>query len=198
MAGFDLTEIAKQIEKMGNSDLIRITTKEARGLRPEVLDLLEKEIIKRNLNSDIMKGVIAQAKKYPNAQLEIYAEKLRKIPCPICNQTHKKLNGTIAYTVKSFVFFSSFAKKPIIACPECLDRENNNSITSTLLLGWWGFPLGILKTPIYIYRNMKIKDQNHFERANETLLSFTLSNVGEIETYIDNSERLKRIITLKK
>src|SRR3712207_5204371 len=101
MAGFDLTDIANQIEKMGNFDLIRITKKEAGGLRPEVLDLLEKQIIKRNLYSDIMKGVITQAKKYPNAQLKIYAEELRKIPCPICSRTHKKLNGTIAYTVKS-------------------------------------------------------------------------------------------------
>ena len=100
--------------------------------------------------------------------------------------------------MKSFLLFTSFAKKPIIACPECLDRENDNSITSTLLLGWWGFPWDILKTPIYIYRNMKIKGQNHFERPNETLLSFTLSNVGEIESYSDNFEKLKRIITLKK
>jgi hypothetical protein len=198
MAGFDLNDIAKHYEKMEDSDVIRIATQEAGGLRPEVLGILEKEIARRNLNPEIMKGVIAQTKKYTNAELEIYAEKLRKIPCPVCNQSHKKLNGTIAYTVKSFLLFTSFGEKPIIACPECLDRENNNSITSTLLLGWWGLPWGILKTPVYIYRNMKIKEQNHSEKPNETLLLFTLSNVGEIETYIDNSEKLKRIITLKK
>lgn len=198
MAGFDLNDIAKHYEKMEDSDIVKIATQEARSLRPEVFGIIEKEITKRNLNPDILKGFIAQTKEYTISELETYAEKLRKIACPICNQTHKKLNGTIAYTVKSFVFFSSFGIKPIIACPECLDKENNNSISSTLLLGWWGFPWGILKTPIYIYKNMKIKSQNHLEKPNETLLSFILTNVGEIETYIENAEKLKRLITLKK
>jgi hypothetical protein len=66
----------------------------------------------------------------------------------------KKLNGTIAYTVKSFCYI--IWKRTVIACPECLDNENNNSITTMLLLGWWG-AVGLLKTPIYIYRNIKLK-----------------------------------------
>jgi hypothetical protein len=198
MAEFNLTDVTNQIEKMGNYDLVRIIKREAGVLKPEVLHLLEKQIIKRNLYSDDIKRVITQAKKYPNAQLEIYAEELRKIPCPICSLTCKKLNGTIAYTVKSFLLFTSFGKRTVIACPECLDNENNNSITSTMLLGWWGLPWGLLKTPIYIYRNIKIKSQNHLERPNETLLSFTLMNIGEIETNIGNSEKMTRLISFKK
>ncbi|MDI1255146.1 MAG: hypothetical protein PSV16_03515 [Flavobacterium sp.] len=197
MAGFDLDDIAKHYAKMSDSDIIRIATQEAKGLRPEVFGIIENEVAKRNLNADIMKGAAAQKKKYTVGELEKYAEQLRNIACPICNQTQKKLNGTVLYTVKSFLIVSTFSKKPLIACPDCLDKKNNDSITSTMLLGWWGIPWGILRTPFYIYNNIKIKKENHSQKANGTLLSYTLANIGEIETYFENPMQLQKIITVK-
>lgn len=198
MAGFDLNDIAKHYAKMSDSDIIRISTQEAKGLRPEVFEIIENEISKRNLNPDIMKGAVAQTKKYTLKELEVYAEKLRILSCPICNQKTEKLNGTISFTVKSFVFISTFGRKPIIACPNCLDNENQKSINSTLLLGWWGIPWGILKTPMYIYKNINIKKHNHDKKPNDTLIAFTLQNIGEIETYSEDPEKLKRIIASRK
>ncbi|HEX8575042.1 MAG TPA: hypothetical protein VF677_01990 [Flavobacterium sp.] len=107
MAGFDLEDIAKHYAKLNDGDIIRIATQEAAGLKPGVLEIIQKEVIKRNLNPDIIKGAIAQTKKYTIIELENYAEKLRVLPCPICNQTIKKLNVTIMYKIQSFILFLS-------------------------------------------------------------------------------------------
>ena len=45
-----------------------------------------------------------------------------------------------------------------------------------------------------IYNNIKEKKQNRISEPNETLLSFTLENIGQIVTYKDDTQKLKQII----
>jgi hypothetical protein len=60
--------------------------------------------------------VITQAKKYPNAQLEIYG-RVEKNSLSYMQFNMQKLNGTIAYTVKSF-----FALHHLEKNSNCLPR----------------------------------------------------------------------------
>lgn len=194
----DIKDIEKNYERMSDSEIIRIATTDTYGLRPEVFGIIENEINKRNLNPEILKGAIAQNKEYSIEEIETYSKLLRDLPCPVCDKNDEKLNGTISHTVKSFIFFTSSETEPTIACPNCLDKKNNNAMLSTVLLGWWGIPWGLFKTPVYIYRNFKAKQQNRLENSNEALLSYTLGNIGEIETYKDDKERLLDILKSKK
>lgn len=141
-----------------------------------------------------MNGINAQNKKYTIDEIETYSELLRGLPCPICGNTHKKLNGTTLHTVRSFILLTTYKAKPVVACPDCLDKKNKDAIISTALLGWWGVPWGILKTPVYIYRNIKAKKQHRSPTPNNTILAFTLGNIGEIEAYKNDIEMLKEII----
>jgi hypothetical protein len=193
-SGYDLNDIAKYYSKKTDSEIIYIATENGQGLLPGVLEIIENEIKKRNLNPNILEGAKAQNKEYTLTEIDELSQRLRSLPCPLCGNKKVKLNGTIMHTVKSFIFFSSFRKEPIIACPDCLDKKNQESITSTAILGWWGFPWGILKTPIYIFNNIKAKKQNRISKSNDTLLNFTLQNIGQIETYKDDTEKLKQII----
>lgn len=193
----DIDNIAEHYSRMRDQELIRVATQDARGLRPEVFDIIEKEIKKRNLNPDLLKGAKAQNKEYTIEELENYSEKLRTLACPICGQTENKLNGTIAHSVMSFLIFTTYKAVPFIACPQCLDKKNNNAMISSALLGWWGIPWGLLKTPTYIYRNIKAKTQNHLDNSNNTMLSFTLSNIGEIETYGSDTNKMTKLIQPK-
>ena len=193
----DIKDIEKHYERISDDEIIRIATTDARGLRPEVFGIIENEIRKRNLDPNILDGALAQNKEYSIEEVEAYSNFLRDLPCPICGSTKQKLNGTILHTVKSFIFFTTCEIEPIIACPDCLDKKNNDAIFSTVLLGWWGIPSGFFKTPIHIYRNLKAKKENRVNYSNSTLLSFTLGNIGKIETYKDNKEELKEIIKAK-
>ena len=191
---FDLRDIAEYYAKKSDSELIQIATENAKGLRPGVLEIIETEITKRNLNPNILEGAKAQNREYTLAEITELSKKIQNLPCPICGNKASKLNGTIMHTAKSFILFSTFRKEPIIGCPDCLDKKNQESINSTALLGWWGIPWGILKTPFYIYNNIKEKKQNRIYEPNRTLLSFTAENIGQIETYKNDEEKLKKII----
>ena len=197
MAEIDLNDIRKNYEKMSNFEIERIATTNGQGLRPEVFAIIEDEIKKRNLDPNLFKQVLAQNKEYLIEDIEKYAKILQRLPCPICDNSHEKLNGTFAHTVKSFILFTNYRSEISVACSLCLDKINNQAIISTALLGWWGFPWGIIKTPYYIYKNLKQKSANKDDFPNSALLSFTLANIPEIDTYIENKEKLKRIIKLK-
>ena len=196
--GYDLKDIAENYSRKTDSELIHIATEKAQGLRPGVLEIIENELKKRNLSLNILEGAKAQNREYSLAEITELSQKLRSLPCPLCGNKTAKLNGTIMHTAKSFVIFSFFRKEPIIGCPDCLDKKNKESIISTALLGWWGIPWGILKTPFYIYNNIKSKKTNRIAEPNETLLSFTLENIGQIETYKEDTEKLKQIIKFVK
>jgi hypothetical protein len=180
--------------KMSDAELERIIVEDAQGLMPEVVRIIEFEIEKRKLNPHLLKGIIAQNKEYTIDELKNYAILLRSLPCPICQNTSELLNGTIVYTVKSFLVFTINESKIIIACSSCLNKKSNQAILSTLLLGWWGVPWGLLKTPLYLYRNFAEKRYNDSVEANNSILNFALMNIGKIETYQNNSEKLKELI----
>lgn len=198
MSGFDLKLIEENYARMSDAELERIATTDTHGLRPEVYQIIENEIKKRNLNPNLASGAKAQNKEYTIEELEAYSKLLRELPCPICGNHKEQLNGTVSYTVKSFLFLTRSTAEPTIACGSCLDKKNNDAIQSTALLGWWGIPWGILNTPVYIYKNIQAKKQNKLEKPNNTMLLFTLSNIGEVETYKEDKEKLKQIIRPRK
>ncbi len=192
----DLKDIEKNYERKSDEEIIRIATTDAHGLRPEVYSIIENELKKRNLDHKIIGGVIAQNKEYTQDELEEYSNCLRNLPCPICGNGYVKLNATISHTVTSLIIVSDYSTKLTIACPSCLDHRNNSAMLSTAILGWWALSAAIFKTPLYIYRNYKAKKQNSIPNANDTLLSFTLAKIGEIEVYKNDREKLKEIIKL--
>lgn len=195
---YDLNDIAENYSKKSDADLIHIATSNAQGLRPGVIEIIEKEIQKRNLDPKILDGLKAQNRVFSIEEVMELSHILRNLPCPLCGRTTEKLNGTIMHTAQSFIIFSTFRKDPIIGCPDCLDEKNEESITSTALLGWWGIPWGLFKTPFYIYNNIKEKRYNRISEPNHTLLNYTMENIGLIETYKDNVEKLKEVIKFVK
>ncbi|MNI30233.1 hypothetical protein D3C73_840740 [compost metagenome] len=190
----ELREIEKNYERMSDNRLIEVITTNAQGIQPEVVSIIENEIKKRNLDPDLLNSLIAQNEQHSIEDIYHYAELLRNCPCPICNNTRDKLNGTIYHSIKSIIVMSITETRWIIACPDCLDKQNRKAIVSCSLLGWWGIPWGILKTPVYIYRNLKVKGENRISDPNGPLLSFTADNIGQIKAFENNPEKLKNVI----
>lgn len=190
----ELREIEKNYERMSDNRLIEVITTNAQGIQPEVVSIIENEIKKRNLDPDLLNSLIAQNEQHSIEDIYHYAEPLRNCPCPICNNTRDKLNGTIYHSIKSIIVMSITETRWIIACPDCLDKQNRKAIVSCSLLGWWGIPWGILTPPVYIYRNLKVKGENRISDPNGPLLSFTADNIGQIKAFENNPEKLKNVI----
>ena len=196
-SGLDIEFVRQNYQKMSNEDLLRTATTDAHGLTPEALEVVKEEILKRNLDKNIIKGLEAQNKTYTVEEIDAYSELIQKLPCPKCGNTFQKLNGTLTSEVMSFIVFSQYKRELIVACPNCLDKATQGALTKTLFLGWWGIPWGIIRTFQAIGHYFKSNKQHHIQEPNNFLRSFILSKVGEIETHKTDNIQLQQIIAGK-
>ncbi|MCR8558625.1 hypothetical protein KXD93_13295 [Mucilaginibacter sp. BJC16-A38] len=191
----NLEQLRKNYEQFDDKKLIRIASEEAAGLRPEALNLLKQIIKERGLSADVAKAAEVQTKEVKASDLADYTEMLRNLPCPFCNGVGEKLNATIVANVVSLVVFTHYRKEVKIGCPQCLNKQNNNAMIKTALLGWWGFPFGIIRTPQALILNNKRKAENDMYEANDLFRGFVYGRIGRIEANRNNPEGLQDIIT---
>ncbi|WP_295802081.1 hypothetical protein [Mucilaginibacter sp.] len=190
----NLEQLRKNYEQFDDKKLLRIASEEAARLRPDALELLKQEIARRGLTTDAAKADIL-TKEVNAEELAGHVETLRNLPCPICGSTGEKLNATIVSNVMSFIVFTHQSKEVKIACPRCLNKQNNNAMVKTALLGWWGIPFGLIRTPAALMFNARQKAQNDLPEANDLFKSFVYGRLGRIEVNKNNPEGLQDIIT---
>lgn len=123
-----------------------------------------------------------------------YSEILRDLPCPICKKNDQKLNATMIYNVISFIIGTNYESELLIACPNCLDKANNNAIIKSVILGLWGLPWGPIRVLQSVSKNKLNKAHNQVKVPNKLLLSFVINNVGIIEANKNNPKELNSII----
>jgi hypothetical protein len=193
--GIDISFIRENYQRMPDDEIIRIATQDAAGLTPEAQEVIKEELTRRKVDPNIIKAVQAQNKTYTIQDIDHYCEIIRKLNCPICGASHAKLNGTMTSEVISYIVFTQHNKKLKIACPACLDKANDSALTISVLAGWWGIPWGFIRTIQAIGHNTRSKKSNHLDTPNDFLRSFTLSKIGQLETYKDNKEMLQQIVS---
>ena len=194
--GIDIQFVRENYQKKTDVELIQAATTDAVGLTPEALEVIKEEITRRKLDTSVIKGLEAQNKTYTIEEVDEYCNLIRQLNCPTCGASHVSLNATMTSEVMSFILFTQWNKKLKVGCPDCLDKANESALTKTALLGWWGIPWGFIRTIQAIGQNIKYKKTNHSDTPNDFLRSYTLSKIGEIETYKDNKEKLQQIISV--
>lgn len=95
--------------------------------------------------------------------------------------------------MKSFIILTSYKKTPIITCRSCSDKKRKNAIISTALLGWWGIPFGLFRTPIALIATL-IDNKNRDEISDGIITGFAIENIGEIKTNWDKEDELIQFI----
>ncbi|HZV20354.1 MAG TPA: hypothetical protein VE986_02290 [Hyphomicrobiales bacterium] len=73
--------------------------------------------------------------------------------CPKCRgagpiDVHK------SHSVWSAIILTSWKTQPQISCRKCATWAQAEGLLSSLILGWWGFPWGLIITPVQIVRNI--------------------------------------------
>jgi hypothetical protein len=191
----DMQFIRENYQRMPDNELIRVATQDAAGLTPEAQQIVKEEIQKRGLDPAILGGIEAQNKEYTVDHLDQYCAMIRGLECPRCGGSGALLNGTQTSEVVSFIILTQRTKKLKIACPDCLDKANNEALAKTAVLGWWGVPWGIIRTIQAIVQNLKSKKTNRVEGPNAYLRGFVLSRIGQLETYKGDKVKLQEVIS---
>jgi hypothetical protein len=86
---------------------------------------------------------------------EFVLEKARAVhagPCPNCGGPGP-VDVHTSHTVWSLLVMTSWRSWPMVCCQACGTKAKIRAMASSTLLGWWGFPWGLLVTPAQILRN---------------------------------------------
>jgi len=186
----DLKKIKENYANFADSKLEYLAKYEVASLAPEVISILIDEIKKRGLSDALLTAIEAQITPLTEETLTSLKSKVISLPCPQCGTAHRPLMGTLVREVKSYIFFTSYKKKPIITCQTCADRVIERSWRNTLLFGWWGIPWGIFRTSMAIMSSLK-DARNRDEQSDAILIGFTTKHIGEIKA---NSEKEQELI----
>lgn len=97
--------------------------------------------------------LLIEASKVNIFDIDVLANKIHKDVCPMCKKNHG-VEAHKSYSVASFVFYTRHQTSKHICCRSCALKKQSLDFTGSLLLGWWGFPWGIIMTPIQLIRNI--------------------------------------------
>ena len=73
--------------------------------------------------------------------------------CPKCGGLGP-VDVHTAYEVWSALIITHWKSCPQISCRLCGDKARAFNAFACMLVGWWGFPMGLIMTPIQIGRNI--------------------------------------------
>jgi hypothetical protein len=100
------------------------------------------------------KGVLIRlAKQLPADVVEEAVRATYAGSCPKC-QGHGPVDVHTSYRVWSALLLTSSSSRPQVCCSSCGRKAKIGDALFCLLLGWWGFPWGLIFTPVQISRNL--------------------------------------------
>lgn len=100
------------------------------------------------------KGVLVRvASQVPQDTVDRYLAQVHRGPCPRCDG-QGPVDVHTSHRVWSALFMTSWSSRPAISCRPCGVKRKVGDAAFSLLLGWWGFPWGLLVTPLQVGKNV--------------------------------------------
>lgn len=98
--------------------------------------------------------VVLAAQAIPEHVVAAHARSVHGGTCPVCNESRGPVEVHTVHKVTSYLVMTSWSSSPRISCAACGRKRQFGALLHSLLLGWWGFPWGLLMTPVQITRNV--------------------------------------------
>jgi hypothetical protein len=73
--------------------------------------------------------------------------------CPVC-KGRGPVDIHMGYQVWSALVLTSWKNTQRLSCRSCGIKHQLSNLAFSLVAGWWGFPLGLIMTPVQIFRNI--------------------------------------------
>jgi hypothetical protein len=98
-------------------------------------------------------ALVKRSRELPAAEVR---QRLMDIHAGLCPKCHGSgpVDVHVSHRAWSALVITSWSSRPQVCCQSCGTRAKLMDTASTLLLGWWGIPWGVLMTPIQIGRNV--------------------------------------------
>lgn len=94
------------------------------------------------------------ADQVPLDILQRQVSEWRQSRCPRCKRQDAAIDVYEHHRVHSLLLMTQWSTRRSVCCRRCGRRDQLLSTLYCLGLGWWGFPWGLLMTPVQIVRNI--------------------------------------------
>jgi len=98
--------------------------------------------------------VLIVAGQIPEDIVQKHVREVHAGECPACKRSNGPVDVHTAHKIWSIIFMTSWSSRPQISCRSCGLKSQAFGTVSSLLVGWWGFPWGLLITPVQIGKNI--------------------------------------------
>ena len=93
------------------------------------------------------------AKEIPQTVVDQQAGEIHRGRCPECKGSGP-IDVHTSYRVYSLILYTSWSNRPNVCCRSCGVKSQLGDAFFSLVLGWWGFPWGLIMTPVQVVRNL--------------------------------------------
>jgi hypothetical protein len=170
----DRQAFAEHYRQLSDERLEHLAMAESSELVPEAMAALHDELQRRGL------GAVIERAEAQQHEIEVLVESIRRAPCPHCRSTARKLNALKIGSAVSMVILTFYDAKVLIACPPCLARAARQANTTSMLLGWWGFPWGPIRTIQAMQEADRALARAEQAEPTEELLEYVQTNADQI------------------
>jgi hypothetical protein len=86
-------------------------------------------------------------------ELEREVRTVHQGKCPKCNGPGP-VDVHTSHKVASAIIYTWWSSQPIVACRSCGRKQQLKHALYSFFMGWWGFPGGLVATPIQVIKNL--------------------------------------------
>ena len=98
-------------------------------------------------------ALLALSQQIPQATLQEQVWKVHQGLCPKCGGSGP-VDVHVSHKVWSALYITKWSSTPTTSCRSCGIKSQLTGSAFSLFLGWWGFPWGLVLTPVQIGRNV--------------------------------------------
>ncbi len=100
------------------------------------------------------KGVVVRlASQLPEQLVQNQVSEIHQGSCPKCDG-QGPIDVQTSYRVWSAILLTSWNSRPQICCRSCGVKSKIGDTVFCFFLGWWGFPWGLIMTPVQLIKNV--------------------------------------------
>ena len=99
------------------------------------------------------RALIDASRQVPEALLQQKLQSLHQGPCPKCGGPGP-VDVHTSHRVWSALAVTAWGDRPEVSCRPCGNKRRIADTVFSLLLGWWGIPWGLLRTPVQVWKNL--------------------------------------------
>ena len=98
-------------------------------------------------------ALLTVSKLIPDLEVQKRVEAIHQGPCPKCQRVGS-IDVHTSHSVWSALVITTWKSSPQVSCVSCGKKAMLKATLGSAVLGWWGFPWGLILTPVQVTKNL--------------------------------------------